>query len=81
MDKYVPFDRGNLAKYYIDGNYIVYDQQYAHYQYVGISHSGKPLNYHTDKHPLATSYWDKKMVTAEINDVVKEVQNYVNRNN
>lgn len=35
MDKYVPFDEGNLAKYYIVGNEIHYDQPYAHYMYEG----------------------------------------------
>ena len=28
---------------------------------------------------ITTSYWDKKMVSAEMNDVIKEVQDYVNR--
>lgn len=28
---------------------------------------------------ITTSYWDKKMVSAEMNDVIKEVQEYVNR--
>lgn len=77
MDKYVPFDKGNLANYYLYGNNkIVYDQIYAQYQYFGISKNGKRLNYHTDKHPLATSYWDKKMWTAEGQDVVRKVQKF-----
>lgn len=75
MDKYVPMRKGNLRRYYIVGNSIVYDQEYAHYQYEGISKSGKPLNYSTDKHPLATHHWDKKMWTAEGQDIVKRIQN------
>lgn len=78
MDKYVPFDEGNLADYRLENDAVVYEQPYARYQYYGLSKSGKPLNYHTDKHPLATSYWDKKMVSAEMQDIVKEVQNFVN---
>lgn len=35
MDKYVPFDRGNLADYKIEGNLIIYDRPYAHYMYIG----------------------------------------------
>jgi hypothetical protein len=78
MDKYVPFDTGALARYHIEGgNKIVYNQLYARYQYYGISKNGKHLNYQKDKHPLATSYWDKHMWTAENQDVVKEVQNYI----
>ena len=34
------------------------------------------LVYHT---PGTGSYWDKKMVSAEMQDVVKEVQDYINR--
>ncbi len=87
MDKYVPFDEGTLAEtVIIDGqptrnvteNTITYEMPYARYVYYGISKNGKPLNYHTDKHPLAHKYWDKEMWSAEKQDVVKEVQNYVN---
>lgn len=36
MDKYVPYNEGTLAKYTIeDDQYIVYNQPYAHYMYVG----------------------------------------------
>lgn len=84
MDKYVPFSEGNLADYYIEGNNkIVYDQLYARYQYYGIRNDGthqiNPANRDRSKHPLATSYWDRHMVTAEMPDVVNEVQAYVNR--
>ena len=77
MDKYVPFDKGNLADYRIEGNLVIYNQPYARYQYYGISKKGNKLVYHTDKHPLATSYWDKHMWTAEGQDIVKRVQKYV----
>lgn len=44
------------------------------------SPKGKPKHY-TGKnivyHGKGGSYWDKKMVTAEMQDVVKEVQNYI----
>lgn len=38
--------------------------------------TNKDLVYHT---PGTGPYWDKKMVSAEINDVVKEVQNFIDR--
>lgn len=79
MDKYVPMDKGNLREYKINGNLIIYEVPYARYQYYGVSKTGKKLNYNTDKHRLATSYWDKKMVTNEMDDIVKEVQDFVNR--
>ena len=88
MDKYVPFDTGILAGTVVKGNVttnnvtddqIIYDQEYAHYVSEGISNNDKPLNYHTDKHPLAGRHWDKRMVSAEMQDVVKEVQDYIDK--
>ena len=80
MDKYVPMDTGDLSTILDVGtDYITYEMPYAHYQYKGISPSGNEMNYSTEKHPLASSHWDKKMVTAEMQDIVKEVQDYVNR--
>lgn len=80
MDKYVPFDEGNLADYRIEGTNIVYEQKYARYQYKGQredgSHQINEANRNRDYHPLATSYWDRKMVSAEMPDLVKEVQDY-----
>lgn len=81
MDKYVPMKNGILAKYKIIDNYIIYDQVYAGYQYYGQRKDGThvidPANRDRSKHPLASSYWDEKMKSAEIDDVVKEVQNFI----
>ena len=81
MDKYVPMDSGNLADYYIESpDKIVYHQPYARYQYYGVrqdgSHKIDPNNRDRSKHPLATSYWDKVMWSAEKQDVIKETQKY-----
>lgn len=76
MDKYVPKDTGmlrtNISK---DTNSITYESPYAHAQYVGYT-KGQVKNYTT---PGTGAYWDRKMVSAEMEDVIKEVQNYVNR--
>ena len=83
MDKYVPFSEGNLADYFIEGQYIVYHQPYAEYQYYGQrkdgSHKINPDNRDRSEHRSATSYWDKKMVTAEMRDIEKEMQELINR--
>lgn len=83
MDKYVPFDKGNLADYNLGPDYVEYDQPYAEYQYYGMRQDGThiidPANRARDKHPLATSYWDKHMVSAEMPDIIKEVQKFVDR--
>ena len=75
MDKYVPKDIGNLRDIVDKGvDYITYESPYAHYQYEGVSKNGKTFNYTT---PGTGPHWDKRMVSAEMQDVVKEVQNYV----
>ena len=37
------------------------------------------LNYSTFRHPLATSRWDKAMLTARKTDLTASVQRYINR--
>lgn len=75
MDKYVPMDTGSLRENVsTTADKITYESPYAHYIYLGISKNGKELNYKT---PLTGSYWDKKMVSAEMPDIIDEVQNYI----
>ena len=79
MDKYVPQDNGDLRTIVdIQPDSITYEMPYAHYQYIGMREDGTHVvqNYTT---PGTGPYWDKRMVSAEMQDVVKEVQNYVNR--
>lgn len=79
MDKYLPFDTGTLATTVEEkSDEVIYEQPYAKTVYYGVR-NGKELNYQKDKHPLAGPYWDKRMVSAEIQDVVKEVQDYVDK--
>ena len=79
MDKWLPFDTGALATTAIEQtDAIIYQQPYAKVVYYGVR-NGKELNYSKDKHPLAGSYWDKRMVSAEIQDVVKEIQEYMTK--
>ena len=77
MDKYVPMDEGNLrTNVNIQSNSITYESPYARYQYYGIREDGthEVHNYTT---PGTGPYWDKRMVSAEMQDVVREVQDYV----
>ena len=77
MDKYVPKDEGNLRIVVdIQPTSITYESDYAKYQYKGMRDDGSRVvkNYTT---PGTGTYWDKRMVSAEIDDVVKEVQDYV----
>ena len=77
MDKYVPMENGDLrTNVDIGTDYITYESIYARYQYYGVREDGthKVQNYTT---PGTGTYWDKRMISAEMQDVVKEVQKYV----
>ena len=77
MDKYVPKDEGNLRTIVdIESNSITYESPYARYQYYGMRDDGthQVQNYTT---PGTGPYWDKRMVSAEMQDVLSEVQKYV----
>ena len=87
MDKYVPWDTGTLAKTVVvngrttanvTNNTITYEQPYAKVVYYGVR-NGKELNYQKDVHPLAGSYWDKRMWSAEKGQIIQEIQNYIDR--
>ncbi len=77
MDKYVPMDEGNLRiNANIQPNSITYESVYAQYQYHGIRQDGthEVKQYTT---PGTGPYWDKRMMSAEMDDVVKEVQDFI----
>ena len=79
MDKYVPKDEGNLRTIVdIQPDSITYESPYARYQYYGMREDGTHVvrNYTT---PGTGPYWDKRMVSAEMQDVVNEVQKYIDR--
>lgn len=77
MDKYVPMDKGDLRTIVdIQPDSITYESPYAKYQYHGIREDGThPVQHYTT--PGTGPYWDKRMVSAEMKNVVKEVQDYV----
>ena len=62
-DQYVPYREGALvgstgaSRPWV----LVYDQPYARYQFYGISRSGGALQYSKDRHPKATSHWDREI--------------------
>lgn len=91
MDKYTPFRHGDLAKtVVVNGEVnrqnvtedtIVYKQHYASYVYYGMRRDGTHVikHYTDDFHADAGPYWDRRMWSAEKEQVVKEVQNYINK--
>ena len=95
MDKYVPNRDGDLATSVEEGpNYIKYNTPYAHYMYEGILYvdpetgsswaregttkvpTNRKLTYHT---PGTGPYWNKRMVSVEMNLVEKEVEDFIRR--
>ena len=77
MDKYVPKDTGALRETVtIDSNSITYEQPYAHAQYIGEVNGGQVVNYTT---PGTGPYWDERMKSADMQNVVAEVQSFVNK--
>ena len=81
MDKYVPMDTGDLRTIVTIGDdYIDYEMPYAHYQYVGMredgSHKINPENYTTKG---TGTYWDKRMWDIEKDNVIDEVQRFMER--
>lgn len=79
MDKYVPKRDGNLRTVVdLRQNTITYESDYAEYQYYGERQDGshKVHNYTT---PGTGPYWDKRMISADMGSVVKQVQDYIRR--
>ena len=76
MDKYVPMrpgqGGGSLRNVVDKGtDYITYEMYYAQYQY--------PHQYQHYSTPGTGPYWDRRMVSAEMQDVIREVQEKVRR--
>ena len=77
MDKYVPKDTGALRETVtLTADTITYEQPYAHAQYVGIVRGSLVQNYTT---PGTGPYWDERMKSADLGNVIKETQDYFNR--
>lgn len=77
MDKYVPMDTGMLRENVtLTANTITYEQPYAHAQYTGIVNGHAVQNYTT---PGTGPYWDERMKSADLGNVIKETQDYFNR--
>lgn len=78
MDKYVPKDSGTLRdEAYVDGECnIVYNQAYASYQYYGQRKDGsRPVKNYSE--PGTGPYWDKEMISAEGEELVQFMKDYI----
>lgn len=70
---YVPCDTGSLARNVrVTEEAVHYTQNYAIYPYTGTN-----FNFNTEEHALATSYWDKAMMTAKGDQFTREISRYI----
>jgi hypothetical protein len=79
MDKYVPRDNNNLRTIVtIRADGITYESPYAMVQYKGMRADGtyKVQKYTT---PGTGPYWDRRMVSIDMQEVTNEVQQFINR--
>ena len=78
MDEYWAKDTGLLAESVsgIGTGELTYFQPYAHYQYYGVSRSGKPLNYSKEKNPLAGAFPLERMKADHIDDIIREAMGF-----
>jgi len=78
MDDFVPMRTGalagnvTLAANGFDRGYVRYNQNYASKCF----YAGIP-NFRRDKHPLATSFWDRAMMAARKDELVRLAQNNI----
>lgn len=78
MNKYVPKDNGILRSVVsIKKDSITYESPYAHAQYVGFTKG--PVKKWTE--PGTGPYWDKAMLSAERNQLVNEMADYLKKRN
>ena len=75
FNDFVPMDRGNLSQTYTTEPFkIRYEQLYAHHIY-----NGDNLNFSTEKHPNASSHWDKPAMIAHRGVITQEITDFIKR--
>ena len=72
---YVPMDTGMLDQTVdITPDYVHYKVPYAHKMW-----DGDGLNFSKDKHPLATSHWEKAMEVSKGKQLANDITAYLKR--
>lgn len=90
ITRYMPFRTGVLAtklKFVSSPTEITVNGPYARYQYYGKVMVGKPpkqvtdtdLVYDKTKHPSAGPFWDRRLMAAERDAIVQDVQERIKR--
>lgn len=90
ITRYMPFRTGVLAtklKFVSSPTEITVNGPYARYQYYGKVMVGRPpkqvtdidLNYDKTKHPQAGPFWDRRLMAAEKDVILREVEARIKR--
>jgi hypothetical protein len=75
FNKFVPMQTGMLSQTYETKPFeLIYNQPYARKMYYGDG-----FNFSKEKHPLATSRWDKASFEVNKRKIASEVTKYINR--
>lgn len=75
MDKYVPMRTGALASSAtIKPFHVIYTAPYAKYAY-----NGRGMHFSKDKHPNATSRWDRAYAIADGDKLAKAATRFLKR--
>lgn len=88
MDRFVPkrdktlrdtvVKNGKIVRQNVTVNQIIYDQEYASYQYFGKRKDGSRVIKHWTT-PGTGKKWDKKMLSVDKDKIVREVQKFIDR--
>ena len=72
---YVPMDTGYLDQTVdITPDYVHYKAPYAHKMW-----DGDGMNFSKDKHPLATSHWERAMAVSKGKQLADDITAYIKR--
>lgn len=78
---YIPYKSGSLraTASVKSANRIRVDGKYARVQFFGVTKSGRPFNYDRTRAPKAGSHWDRRLVAAEGEKIVKSINRQIKR--
>lgn len=75
FNPYVPMQTGTLSQTYTtEPNKVIYHAPYAKAMYYG-----KGFNFNKEKHPQATSYWNRAAMAAHKKSISNEITMYIKK--
>lgn len=78
--RYTPADTKTLSQSYrTEPNKVIYYQPYSHYQWEGVSRSGRPLNYSKERNFDATDHWEQAAYKNHKNEVSSAITEFIRR--